>query len=290
MGLGAGPGGTLWVSSLYQLLRFENFREPGTTKDGYDAVYVPVTGHTTGDIDIHDIHAGADGRPVLVATRFNCLATLAERASFTPLWRPPFIDRLAAEDRCHLNGLAMRGCRPAFVTCVAATNLAEAWREHRRNGGIVLDVLSGETIAGGLSMPHSPRLHRDRLWLVQSGTGEFGHVDLATGRFEPVCFLQGFARGVAFIGDHAVIGVSRPRENRTFEGLALNERLAREGVGPLCYLAVVNLATGDVEHRLVIEGVVEELYDVAVLPGVIRPMVIGFRSDEIRFLVRPALP
>jgi len=58
-------------------------------------------------------------------------------------------------------------------------------------------------------------------------------------------------------------------------------------VGPLCYLAVVNLATGDVEHRLVIEGVVEELYDVAVLPGVICPMVIGFRSDEIRFLVRP---
>jgi hypothetical protein len=34
--------------------------------------------------------------------------------------------------------------------------------------------------------------------------------------------------------------------------------------------------------------VVEELYDVAVLPGVIRPSVIGFRSDEIRFLVRPA--
>ena len=181
----------------------------------------------------------------------------------------------------------MRDGRPAFATCVAATNLAEAWREHRRDGGIVIDIASGETVAAGLSMPHSPRLHRGRLWLVQSGTGEFGHVDLATGRFEPVCFLQGFARGVAFVGDHAVIGVSRPRENRTFEGLALNERLAREGVGPLCHLAVVNLATGDIEHRLTIEGVVEELYDVAVLPGVIRPSVIGFRSDEIRFLVRP---
>ena len=33
---------------------------------------------------------------------------------------------------------------------------------------------------------------------------------------------------------------------------------------------------------------VEELYDVAVLPGVIRPSAIGFRTDEIRFLVRPA--
>lgn len=288
MGLGAGPGGTLWMSSLYQLWRFENFLEPGTTRDGYDAVYVPVSGHTTGDVDIHDIDAMPDGRPVFVVTRFNCLATTAERSSFAPLWRPPFVDRLAAEDRCHLNGLAMRDGRPAFVSCVAATNLAEAWREHRRDGGVVLDVASGETVAVGLSMPHSPRLHRGRLWLVQSGTGELGQIDLATGRFEPVCFLQGFARGLAFVGDHAVIGVSRPRENRTFEGLALDERLAREGVGPLCHLAVVNLGTGDIEHRLVIEGVVEELYDVAVLPGVIRPMAIGFRSDEIRFLVRPA--
>jgi hypothetical protein len=51
---------------------------------------------------------------------------------------------------------------------------------------------------------------------------------------------------------------------------------------------VVNLATGDIEHRLVIEGVVEELYDVVALPGVIRPMALGFCSDEIRFTVRPA--
>jgi uncharacterized protein (TIGR03032 family) len=288
MGLGVGPGGTIWMSSLYQLWRFENFLDPGATKDGYDALYVPVAGHTTGDIDIHDIHAGPDGRPVFVATRFNCLATIAERASFAPLWRPPFIHRIAAEDRCHLNGFAVRDGCPAFVTCVAATNVVEGWREHRRNGGRVIDIASGETVAGGLSMPHSPRLYKGRLWLVQSGTGEFGHVDLASGRFEPACFLPGYARGVAFVGEHAVIGVSRPRENRTFEGLALNERLEREGVGPLCHLAVVNLATGDVEHRLVIEGVVEELYDVAVLPGVIRPMVIGFRTEEIRFLVRPA--
>src|SRR5919106_1366084 len=136
-------------------------------------------------------------------------------------------------------------------------------------------------------MPHSPRLHRAPPWPGQAGPGAFGHVDLATGRFEAICFLQGYARGVAFLGEHAVIGVSRPRENRTFDGLVLNERLAREGVGPLCHLAVVNLATGDVEHRLVIKGVVEELYDVAALPGIIRPMAIGFRSDEIRFLIRP---
>src|SRR6478735_2153525 len=122
MGMGTGLGGTIWMSSLYQLWRFENYLEPGATKDGFDAVLVPVTGYTTGDVDIHDIVTDEAGQPVFVATRFNCLATLAERASFTPIWRPPFIDRLAAEDRCHLNGVALRQGRPAFATCVAATN------------------------------------------------------------------------------------------------------------------------------------------------------------------------
>jgi len=285
MGLGVREG-QLWMSSLYQLWRFENFVDPGTRHDGYDALYVPVTGHTTGDIDIHDIHAGEDGRPIFVATRFNCIATLAERGSFRTLWHPPFIDRIAAEDRCHLNGMAVAGGRPKYVTCVSRTNIAEGWREHRRGGGVVLDVETGEAVATGLSMPHSPRLHDGTLWLLQTGTGEFGRIDLATGRFEPVCFLPGFARGLAFCGHHAIIGLSRPRENRTFEGLKLNERLEREGVSPQCAICIVNLRTGDLEHRLQIEGVVQELYDVAVLPGVTRPMALGFRSDEIRFATR----
>ena len=287
MGLGTGPGGTLWMSALYQLVRFENFLEPGGTREGHDAVLVPVAAYTTGDIDIHDIEALPDGRPVFVVTRFNCLATIAERASFTPIWRPPFIDRLAAEDRCHLNGLAMRDGRPAYVTCVATTNVVDGWRDHRAGGGVVLDVATGERVATGLSMPHSPRLYRGRLWVIQSGTGEFGHVDLATGRFEPICFLQGFARGLAFLGDHAVIGVSRPREDRTFDGLALKDRLEREGVGPICHLAVVNLVTGDIEHRLTINGSVQELYDVVTLPGTISPMVV--QPDETRLHVKPAI-
>ncbi len=81
--------------------------------------------------------------------------------------------------------------------------------------------------------------------------------------------------------------VRRSRENRTFAGLVLNERLEREGVARKCAICIVNLKTGDLEHRLEIEEVVQELYDVAVLPGISRPMALGFRSDEIRFAVRP---
>jgi hypothetical protein len=45
---------------------------------------------------------------------------------------------------------------------------------------------------------------------------------------------------------------------------------------------VVDLRSGDVVHWLRIEGVVRELYDVALLPGRRNPAMIGFRSDEIR--------
>jgi uncharacterized protein (TIGR03032 family) len=290
MGLGVGSG-RFWMNSLHQLWRFENFLGNGEQKDGYDALYVPVTGYTTGDIDIHDIHEDVDGKPIFVATRFNCLATLSERSSFREVWRPPFIDRLAAEDRCHLNGLAMRAGKPAYVTCLSRTNVFEGWRERRRDGGVLLDVPSGEIVVDGLSMPQSPRLYRDDLWILQAGTGEFGRVDLQAGRFEPLCFLPGFARGLAFAGDYAVIGLSRPRENRTFEGLVLNERLEAEGVSSICAICVVNLRTGDIEHRLEMGGMLQEIYDVTVMPNVLRPMALGFRTDEIRFAIRPeALP
>lgn len=286
MGLGVSDQ-ALWMSSLYQLWKFQNFQDSGTVQDGFDATYVPTTGHTTGDVDIHDIHVQPDGCPIFVVTRFNCIATLSETGSFKPIWKPPFIDRIAAEDRCHLNGMAADETGARYVTCVGRSNIGEGWRDHRRDGGLVIDVATGEDVAMGLSMPHSPRLYQDKLWLLQTGTGEFGEVDQETGAFNPICFIPGFARGLAFAGDYAVIGMSRPRENRTFDDLEFNERLKPEGVQPKCGIAVVNLKTGDVEHTLDIQGVVQELYDVAVLPDVVRPRALGFRSDEIRFFVRP---
>lgn len=281
--------GQFWMSSLYQLWRFENFVDPGKTVNGYDAMFVPVAGHTTGEVDIHDIHIRADGTPVFVNTRFNCLATLSQRGSFKPAWTPPFIDRVVAEDRCHLNGMAVKDDAPRYVSCVSRSNVAEGWRDHRRDGGVVIDVETGEVIASNLSMPHSPRLYQGNFWILQTGTGEFGTIDPGTGDFSPLCFLPGFARGLSFIGDYAVIGLSKPRGNRTFSGLELNERLDRENVNPRCGLCIVNLKTGEIEHHLEINGVVEELYDVAILPGLIRPMVLGFKSEEIRFALRPEI-
>lgn len=284
MGMCATPNG-LYMSSLFQVWRFENLFSAGQLQDDYDRLYLPQVGYTTGDLDIHDMALDAQGRLVFVNTLFGCLASLSETHSFKPLWRPSFISKLAAEDRCHLNGLAIKDGRPAHVTAVGECDVADGWREHRASGGIVIDVASNEIVARGLSMPHSPRWHQGKLWLLDSGTGDFGYVDLENGSFVPVAFCPGYMRGLSFHGDYALVGLSRPRHNKTFSGLALDANLQSRKAEPRCGIQVIDLRTGDVVHWVRIEGVVEELYDVVVLPGVRRPMALGFKTDEIRRVI-----
>jgi uncharacterized protein (TIGR03032 family) len=274
--------GCLWMTSLYQLWRFESVLDAGQAADGHDRLYLPQVGYTTGDLDIHDLAIGGDGRPVFVNTLFSCLATVSETHSFQPLWKPPFISKLAAEDRCHLNGLAMEDGNPRYVTAVSESDVADGWRDHRADGGCVIDVTTNEVIARGLSMPHSPRIHGDRLWLLNAGTGDLGILDPITGRFETVTFCPGYARGMSIVGNFAVIGCSQIRKNQTFNDLPLANRLAERKAEARCGLLVIDLRSGDIVHWLRIGGVVEELYDVAVLRGVRRPKALGFKTDEIR--------
>ncbi|MFM7268778.1 MAG: TIGR03032 family protein [Cyanobium sp.] len=274
-----------FLSSLYQIWRFENMLGPVQSSDGFDRLYVPQLGYTTGDCDIHDMAVDADGQLVFVNTLFSCLATTSSTHSFRPLWRPPFISRLAAEDRCHLNGLALRDGQPAYVTAVSASDAADGWRERRADGGIVIDVQTNDIIATGLSMPHSPRWHQGRLWLCNSGTGEFGFINLETGSFEAITFCAGYLRGVAFHGDYALLGTSKPRHNKTFSGLPLDDALTQRNVEARCGIQVVDLRTGDAVHWIRFEGLVDELYDVITLPGARNPSLIGFVSDEIRRLI-----
>ena len=277
-------GQTLWMSSAFQLWRFENALAEGQWEDGFDRLYIPRFGYTTGDIDVHDVAVDGDGHVVFVNTLFSCLATTSTTASFRPLWRPPFVSRLAAEDRCHLNGLALEEGRPRYVTACGASDVADGWRERRRDGGFLMEVDTADRILTGLSMPHSPRLHAGRLWLLDSGNGFFGFADRARRSFEPVAFCPGYARGLAFVGNHAVVGLSKPRE-ATFSGLPLAEHLAARGAEARCGLIVVDLRTGDIAHWLRFDGIVEELYDVVALPRVVRPTAFGFKTEEVRYTV-----
>lgn len=284
MGLHASPE-RLYMSTLYQIWRMENVLGKNERQNGYDAIYVPQSSTITGDIDVHDMAVDKDGTLIFANTLFSCLASTSETHSFRPIWKPHFISKLAAEDRCHLNGLAMKDGMPAYVTAVGKTDVYEGWRDRRHNGGIVMDVAKNEIICEGFSMPHSPRWYQDRLWLHDSGNGAFGYVDLASGKFEQVCFCPGYLRGLAFHGNYAIAGISKPRGVKTFNGLPLDGKLAEQGVEARCGLLVIDLKRGDIVHSLTLSGIVQEIYDVVVLEGIRTPMAIGFKTDEIRRMI-----
>ncbi len=275
---------TLYLSSLYQIWSFHNALQPGEFFDGYDCLFVPQSSYVTGDLDIHDMVVDKSNQLVFANTLFNSLATVSDSHSFTPLWKPSFILDLAAEDRCHLNGIALREGEVRYVTMVGQSNKAKGWRDLRQSGGCVVDILNNQVIASGLSMPHSPRWYQNRLWLLNSGTGEFGYIDRKKGTFEPIVFCPGYLRGCAFYNHYVVIGLSQSR-NQTFSGLLLDEKLHQANIEAMCGLIVIDLKKGEIVQCLRIDGVVKELYDVSVIPGIKRPMAIGLKSDEIKKLI-----
>jgi uncharacterized protein (TIGR03032 family) len=280
MGLWAEPQ-RLLVSTLFQLWRFENVLLPHErTNEGADRHYIPRLAHTTGDVDAHEIGVMADGRIVFVNTLYSCLALLSPVHSFRPYWKPPFISRLAAEDRCHLNGLAMKDGAPSHVTAVCRSDVVNGWRDRRAEGGCLIDVTSNAIVTEGLSMPHSPRWHDGKLWLLNSGTGHLGTVDLATGAFNPVAFCPGFLRGLAFHNNHAIVALSKPRDG-TFSGLALDGELARRDADPWCGIQIIDLSSGDIVQWIRLEGPVTEMFAVSVLPGVRHPTATGFMNSDI---------
>jgi len=200
----------------------------------------------------------------LVNTAFSCLCTLNNEHSFVPRWRPPFISSLSPQDRCHLNGLAMGDGRPRYVTALGDTDAPQGWRENKARGGVLIDVDSGETITRGLSMPHSPRWHDGRLWLLESGDGSIGTVDLATGRYEAVARVDGFTRGLSFLGPYALIGISQVRESAIFSGIPITERLDPDN--RICGVSLVDLRSGREVGFVRFEGAVQEIFAVQLLP------------------------
>ncbi|MGB0683572.1 MAG: TIGR03032 family protein [Magnetovibrionaceae bacterium] len=275
----------LYVSSDYQIWRFENALLPGQTVDGYDRVYLPKTSHVTGAIDVHEMDLDGEGYLVFVNTKFSCISTLNDRYSFEPIWWPPFISKLAPEDRCHMNGMALVDGQPSYVTAVAATDTPEGWRERRTDGGVVIDAFENETVLGGLSMPHSPRWHRNGLWLLESGTGWFGRADLDAGEFEEITFCPGYARGMAMYRNYAVVCVSQPRDEATFGGLPLDDNLERAKLKAACGILVIDIERGEIVHWLRLDGPIQELFDIALMPGATRPRAVGFKGDEIKYAV-----
>ena len=242
-----------------------------------DACYMPRGSHVTGDILVHEMAYGNNNELWVVNTRFSCLCTLDSVNSFVPRWKPRFITGYSPNDRCHLNGLGMVDGKPKYVTALGETNTPTGWRANKKDGGILIDVPSGEIITRGLSMPHSPRWHNGQLWVLESGKGTLSIVDLDTGKHEAVATFPGFTRGLDFYGPLAFIGLSQVRETAVFSGIPITEQNIERNSG----VWVIDIQTGQVVAFVKFEDALQEIFAVQILQGIVGPDLV---NDEIEMI------
>ncbi|NND05304.1 MAG: TIGR03032 family protein [Saprospiraceae bacterium] len=235
----------------------------------YDALYVPRLTYYTGQVDIHDLHWGDQGLWA-VNTSFSCLALLTDEYSWIPKWQPPFIDKLASEDRCHLNGLAMRDGKPRYVTALGKGNTTQSWRRELTSGGVLMDVQTNKIILDKLSMPHSPIYHNGLIYFLESAKGRLLACSPDKKTFDVVKNLHGFTRGMALVEDYLFIGLSRLRQNSsTFSDLEMAKEATHAGI------VVMHLPTRAIVGELKYHSSVEEIYDVQILKGRTRPGILN---------------
>jgi uncharacterized protein (TIGR03032 family) len=243
----------------------------------HDACFLPRSTHTTGNIQVHEMAwvKSSKGKTQselwFVNTRFSCLAIRSDLYSFVPCWHPPFISAFAPEDRCHLNGLGVRDGLPRYVTALGATDTRGGWRDNKRSGGVLIDISNNHIITTGLSMPHSPRWHAGKLWVLESGNGGVGIVDPRTGKYEEICRLPGFTRGLDFVGPYAFVGLSQVRETAVFSGIAIAEMPQDERA---CGVWAVDTRSGKIAGFVKFTEGVQEIFAVQALSGLCWPDVI----------------
>lgn len=249
----------LYVAAHSRVWRFDDALTAGELYRGADRLCLPSQCRPSGAIGIQDFAVEESGRLLVAAAGLNCIARMNSRGDLKPLWRPAFIDKIVREDRCHLSGFCLRDGVLAYVTVTAAGNQKDGWREFKASGGRVIDAVTQRSVAEGVALPAAPRLYRNRLWILERGTGALGRIDLEKRRFEPFSQVPGFPRGLRFVDDHALVTASRKR--------------GEEGGSAGIYW--VSLKTGKIDHRLLLKGEIAEAIDVAVIPGETVPRLAG---------------
>lgn len=234
----------------------------------YDGIYIPSARYNTGYLALHDMEY-MNEKLTAVNTLFSCLSYIDDKFSFTPFWQPPFITELAPEDRCHLNGIAVENNEIKYLTALGNTNSMQGWRDKKMNGGILMEYPSGKIILNGLAMPHSPRIYNGKLYLLNSAQGELICFDPEKGTSELIVNLGGFARGMSRYGDYLFIGVSKLRHNsKAFSDLEI-AKTSFAGV------IAVYLPYKSIVGSFKYEMSVDEIYDVKVIEGSVRPSLLS---------------
>ena len=238
-----------------------------------DAHYVPLKDSHTGKTDIHEMSYLESGL-TFVNTRFSCLCNLADGISFKPIWRPPTVSAYDAMDTCHLNGLGVRDGIARYATSLGISNEPFGWRKNTSSGGVLIDIESDEILASGLSMPHSPRWHRDAIWYLESGKGAICTLSTGNHETQSIASLPGFTRGLCFFKNLAFVGVSRARGTSEFSGIEITKEVAARDSG----IWVIDTNNGNTLAALKFGNDIDEVFSVELMPHKC-PALLPYPSD-----------
>ena len=267
--------GRLAISTMDSILGFQMHNQLASKLSSElnpDAVFAPQSTIHTGKLDVHDMAYGsAPGYEGLwfINSAFSCLSVLNPDFSFVPKWRPKWISGLAFENRCHLNGLAMVDGAPKYVTSLSQSDSPNGWRAFKGTSGVIVDITTNRVITDGLSMPHSPRWHKNKLYFLESGKGSLSSVDHRSGEVTTIATLPGFTRGLAFIGDYAIVGLSQVRDS-AFKDLPVTATKQERN----CGIWIVHTRSGKTVGTLKFDGIVQELFEITVVENSRWPMFI----------------
>ena len=229
------------------------------------ATYLASSTVYVGEIDCHEI-VFASSRLVVAATKLNCLAAVDQVGQLSCLWKPSFVDELVYEDRCHLNGVILDPLNEAefIVSCHGQCNKAKGWLDVDIAQGCLLHSRHGFLLRENIVMPHSPRMWHEKIVFCNSGCGSLDVFDPASLSHRAIAALPGFTRGLAVLGDYAIVAFSKARERFFTKNLPV---FRADGRDLKCGLAVIDLLDGKIVHALEFIGGIDELFDLQIMPG-----------------------
>jgi len=244
-----------------------------------DTFFLPRGSITTGMINIHDIAWGDEGLWVVNST-FSCLSTLSSDYNFVARWKPPFITELVPEDRCHLNGMAMKNGRPKYVTTFSKMNEKDSWAKKNKHDGTLIDVDTNEILLDGLIMPHSPKYYKKNVYFCESGTGKVLKFNPETKELDLIIKLQGFPRGLIFYGELMFVGLSKSRASDINNRIPIDEEYDETYSG----IWIINLEDNSEIAHIKFDGDIYQIYDIAIIKGAINPELITLDNSLVRHI------
>ena len=171
---------------------------------------------------------------------------LQEKGKYKYAWWPLCVDQKGKPktnaNYLQLNSIAAGShIRNSFFS--ASTDEVSLRRPGHRNfsvdgKGVIFSGVTRKPICEGLTRPHSARLYQNKIWVNNSGYGEFGFVN--NNQFQSIVTLPGWTRGlwihkgIAFVGTSKVI----PRFYQYAPGLKFEKSV--------CGIFAVELKTGKI--------------------------------------------